>query len=80
MVYYIGLFSKIRCSLTYLPTQKSDVIYERSPVQNGHGGLTRLVLNILDMGLASSVLNGHLDLQLKLWVSKNDDEERCFKK
>ena len=30
MVYYIGLFSKIRCSLTYLPTQKSDVIYECS--------------------------------------------------
>ena len=26
MVYYIGLFSKIRCSLTYLPTQKSDII------------------------------------------------------
>ena len=25
MVYYISLFSKIRCSLTYLPTQKSDV-------------------------------------------------------
>ena len=30
MVYYIGLFSKIRCSLTYLPTQKSDSIYECS--------------------------------------------------
>jgi hypothetical protein len=29
-LYYIGLFSKIRCSLTYLPTQKSDVIYECS--------------------------------------------------
>ena len=30
MVYYIGLFSKIRSSLTYLPTQKSEVIYECS--------------------------------------------------
>ena len=30
MVYYIGLIGKIRCSLTYLPTQKSDVIYECS--------------------------------------------------
>ena len=30
MVYYISLFSKIRCSLTYLPTQKSDVICECS--------------------------------------------------
>ena len=30
MVYYISLFSKIRCTLTYLPTQKSDVIYECS--------------------------------------------------
>ena len=30
MVYYISLFSKIRCSLTYLPTQISDVIYECS--------------------------------------------------
>jgi hypothetical protein len=34
MVYYISLFSKIRCSLTYLPTQKSDVIYECSPRKN----------------------------------------------
>ena len=33
MVYYISLFSKIRCSLTYLPTQKSDVIYECSHIQ-----------------------------------------------
>ena len=30
MVYYISLFSKIRCILTYLPSQKSDVIYECS--------------------------------------------------
>ena len=30
ILYYISLFSKIRCSLTYLPTQKSDVIYECS--------------------------------------------------
>ena len=28
--YYISLFGKIRCSLTYLPTQKSDIIYECS--------------------------------------------------
>ena len=33
MVYYISLFSKIRCSLTYLPTQKSDVICECSLTQ-----------------------------------------------
>jgi len=31
MIYYISLFSKIRCTLTYLTTQKSDVIYECSP-------------------------------------------------
>ena len=30
ILYYISLFSKIRCSLTYLPTQISDVIYECS--------------------------------------------------
>ena len=30
ILYYISLFSKIRWSLTYLPTQKSDVIYECS--------------------------------------------------
>jgi hypothetical protein len=30
MLYYISLFSQIRCSLTYLPTQKSDVICECS--------------------------------------------------
>ena len=30
MVYYISLFSKIRSSLTYLPTQKSVVICECS--------------------------------------------------
>ena len=30
MIYYISLFSKIRCSLTYLPTQISDVICECS--------------------------------------------------
>ena len=30
MVYFIDLFSKIRCSLTYLPTQKSDLICECS--------------------------------------------------
>ena len=30
MVYYMGLFSKIRCSLTYIPPQKSDVICECS--------------------------------------------------
>ena len=30
ILYYISLFSKIRCSLTYLPTQKSDVICECS--------------------------------------------------
>ena len=29
-IYYISLFSKIRWGLTYLPTQKSDVIYECS--------------------------------------------------
>ena len=33
MLYYISLFSKIRWSLTYLPTQKSDVIYECSLIQ-----------------------------------------------
>ena len=27
IIYYMSLFSKIRRSLTYLPTQKSDVIY-----------------------------------------------------
>ena len=31
-------------------------------VQNGHGVLPRLVLSILDMGLACWVLNSHLDL------------------
>ena len=30
ILYYISLFSKIRLDLTYLPTQKSDVIYECS--------------------------------------------------
>ena len=30
ILYYISLCSEIRCSLTYLPTQKSDVIYECS--------------------------------------------------
>ena len=30
ILYYINLFSKIRCSLTYLPTQNSDVICECS--------------------------------------------------
>ena len=30
ILYYISLFIKIRWSLTYLPTQKSDVIYECS--------------------------------------------------
>ena len=30
ILYYISLFSKIRWGLTYLPTQKSDVIYECS--------------------------------------------------
>ena len=30
ILYYISLFSKIRWSLTYLSTQKSDVIYECS--------------------------------------------------
>jgi hypothetical protein len=34
MLYYISLFSKIRCSLIYLPTQKSDVIYECSHIGN----------------------------------------------
>ena len=33
MLYYISLFSKIRWSLTYLPTQKSEVIYECSLMQ-----------------------------------------------
>ena len=32
-VYYISLFSKIRRSLTYLPTQKSDVIFECSLIK-----------------------------------------------
>ena len=30
MIYYISLFSKIRCNLTYLRTEKSDVICECS--------------------------------------------------
>ena len=30
ILYYISLFSKIRCSLTYLPTQNSEVICECS--------------------------------------------------
>ena len=34
ILYYISLFSKIRCSSTYLPTQKSDVICECSPTRN----------------------------------------------
>ena len=33
MLYYISLFSKIRWGLTYLPTQKSDVIYECSLIK-----------------------------------------------
>ena len=33
ILYYISLFSKIRWGLTYLPTQKSDVIYECSHSQ-----------------------------------------------
>ena len=35
LLYYISLFSKIRWGLTYyLPTQKSDVIYECSPIHS----------------------------------------------
>ena len=34
MLYYISLFSKIRWGLIYLPTQRSDVIYECSLGQN----------------------------------------------
>jgi hypothetical protein len=42
------------------------------------GVLSRLVLGILDMGLACSVLNGHFRPVYLLHVSKNDDEEHCF--
>ena len=48
--------------------------WDNIPVQNGHGVLTRLVLSILDMGLASSVLNGHFGPVYLLRVSKIDDE------
>ena len=33
--------------------------WDKIPVQNGHGVLSRLVLRISNMGLAYSVLNGH---------------------
>ena len=36
ILYYISLYSKIRCSLTYLPTWKSDVICECSLIRKIH--------------------------------------------
>ena len=49
------------------------------PVRNGHRVLNRLVLCILDMGLAYSVvLNGHFGHVYLLQVRKNDDEEYCY--
>ena len=50
------------------------------PVQSGHGVLSRLVLCILDMGLAYSVLNGHFGPVYLLEVSKNDNEEHSILK
>ena len=53
---------------------------KKQPVRNGHGLLSRLVLCILNMGLAYSVLNVHFGPVYLLQVSKNDDEEHCFLK
>ena len=50
------------------------------PVQNDHKVLSRLVLCILDMGLAYSVLNGRFGHVYLLQVRKNDDQEHYFLK
>ena len=50
------------------------------PIQNSHLVLNRLVVSILDMGLACSVINGRFGLVYLLQVRERVYEEHCFLK
>ena len=74
-IYYISLFSKIRWGLTYLPTQKSDVIYECS-LKDTNSSTWKFFLTVCQKKLSSLILMNYSETKVKCYFFREKNARR----